>query len=166
LTRNGANAELASLLSGLFGAPLGRRLRSWSRLFEEIRRRGYTGSFSHLERLWSKWRCVKSDASIPVFASGTATTRAVDPATGNIISPIVTAALCINLGHAHSSQKFLACLLTLLCLSDWCRRGVGRKSPSVPSTGIARRTSGRLRTNVGCRPRPASSQMDMAAIRQ
>jgi len=65
-------------------------------LFEEIRRRGYTGSFSHLERLLSKWRCIKSGASIPEIASGAASTRAVDPATGNIISPIVAAALCIK----------------------------------------------------------------------
>jgi len=65
-------------------------------LFEEIRRRGYTGSFSHLKRLLSKWRYGKSGTSLPAFASRAATTRAVDPGTGNIISPIVAAALCIK----------------------------------------------------------------------
>ncbi|SDR59222.1 Transposase [Rhizobiales bacterium GAS113] len=63
-------------------------------LFHEIKLRGYTGSFSHLERLLAKWRCSKGGASLP--APAVAMARAIDPVTGHVISPIVAAALCIK----------------------------------------------------------------------
>ena len=75
-------------------------------LLYEIKLRGYTGSFSHLERLLAKWRRA-NDAKVvtlpPVPEPTTAPTttiatvpRAVDPATGWTISPIVAASLCIK----------------------------------------------------------------------
>ena len=77
-------------------------------LFHEIMLRGYTGSFSHLERLLAKWRRAR-DAKIvtlpPVSEPTIAPTPtptiatvpcAVDPATGWSISPIVAASLCIK----------------------------------------------------------------------
>lgn len=75
--------------------------RRWSegcvrgpRLFQEIKARGYTGSFSNLERLLAKWRnpkCKKVTATPTV-----PNPRPVDPVTGRSISPIVAAALCIK----------------------------------------------------------------------
>jgi transposase len=64
------------------------------RLFQEIKARGYTGSFSNLERLLAKWRnpkrkTVKTASTVP-------NSPPVDSATGRSISPIVAAALCIK----------------------------------------------------------------------
>ena len=75
-------------------------------LLYEIKLRGYSGSFSHLERLLAKWRRA-NDAKVvtlpPVPEPTRALTttiatvpRAVDPATGWTISPIVAASLCIK----------------------------------------------------------------------
>ena len=63
----------------------------------------YSGSFSHLERLLAKWRRA-NDAKVvtlPLVPEPMTTTiatvpRAVDPATGWMISPIVAASLCIK----------------------------------------------------------------------
>jgi transposase len=63
-------------------------------LFDEIKRRGYIGSFSNLERLLAKWRGVTSTKSPPTTVIPPA--QAVDPTTGWLISPIVAAALCIK----------------------------------------------------------------------
>lgn len=62
-------------------------------LFDEIKRRGYVGSFSNLERLLAKWRRIAADAPP---ATVMPTVQAVDPTTGWLISPIVAAALCIK----------------------------------------------------------------------
>jgi hypothetical protein len=70
----------------------------------EIKLRGYTGSFSHLERLLAKWRRAndcKVVTSPPIHEPRIAPTTmaascAVDPATGWSISPIVAASLCIK----------------------------------------------------------------------
>ena len=68
--------------------------RRWSegcvrgrRLFQEIKARGYTGSFSNLERLLAKWRNPKRKVARPVPPAPRA--PSVDPATGRSISPIV-----------------------------------------------------------------------------
>ncbi|MEK8091019.1 ISL3 family transposase [Methylocystis sp. IM3] len=75
--------------------------RRWSegcvrgrRLFQEIKARGYTGSFSNLERLLAKWRNPKrkTTRTAPIAPR----TQPLDPATGRSISPIVAAALCIK----------------------------------------------------------------------
>jgi transposase len=73
-------------------------------LLYEIKLRGYTGSFSHLERLLAKWRRAndrKVVTSPPIHEPRIAPTTmaascAVDPATGWSISPIVAASLCIK----------------------------------------------------------------------
>ena len=64
------------------------------RLFKEIKARGYTGSFSNLERLLAKWRNPKHKVARPEPPAPRA--PSVDPATGRSISPIVAAALCIK----------------------------------------------------------------------
>jgi transposase len=75
-------------------------------LLYEIQLRGYTGSFSHLERLLAKWRRAGSTrietlprGSEPTTAPTPTTMAApsvIDPATGWAISPIVAASLCIK----------------------------------------------------------------------
>jgi transposase len=71
-------------------------------LLHEIKLRGYTGSFSHLERLLAKWRRAggAKALALPSVPERTTTTMAapfaVDPATGWTISPIVAASLCIK----------------------------------------------------------------------
>jgi transposase len=68
-------------------------VRGWH-LFREINARGYTGSFSNLERLLAKWRNPKREVARPTpphFGM-----KPVDPASGQSISPIVAAALCIK----------------------------------------------------------------------
>ena len=66
-------------------------------LFEEIRRRGYIGSFSHLARFLAPWRSGapsldddEQEALAPVRV------RTLDPMTGRAISPLTAAALCVE----------------------------------------------------------------------
>jgi transposase len=66
-------------------------------LFEEIHRRGYTGSFSHLARFLAPWRSGappldddEQETLAPVRA------RTLDPMTGRAISPLTAAALCVK----------------------------------------------------------------------
>ncbi len=63
-------------------------------LLPEIKCLGYTGSLTHLERLLSQWRRAGRPAGIDGPTAKTAVLR--DPSTGNLISPIVAAALCIK----------------------------------------------------------------------
>jgi hypothetical protein len=63
-------------------------------LFQEIRARGYKGSFSNLERLLAKWRNPKRKATRT--ASIVPRPQPVDFVTGRSIPPIVAAALCIK----------------------------------------------------------------------
>jgi len=75
-------------------------------LLHEIRLRGYTGSFSHLERLLAKWRRARGAKVVTLPPAPEPTTAltptiatvpcAVDPATGWSISPIVAASPCIK----------------------------------------------------------------------
>ena len=93
-------------------------------LFDEIKRRGYVGSFSNLERLLAKWRRIAADAPP---ATVMPTVQAVDPTTGWLISPIVAAALCIkpraslNPEQAAKSRRLKARRpILLLCDSSPC----------------------------------------------
>ncbi|AFL50527.1 hypothetical protein ABIE78_003681 [Sinorhizobium fredii] len=68
-----------------------------------ISHRGYTGSFSNLERLLASWRrperSAKDSASPATIRSHQPGRDAVpirDPETGHVISPVVAAALCIK----------------------------------------------------------------------
>jgi len=74
-------------------------------LFHDIKHRGYTGSYSNLERLLATWRCAerpdedKDDAApawigLPDRAPENLPVR--NPQTGHLISPIVAATLSIK----------------------------------------------------------------------
>ena len=70
--------------------------RCGRRLFHDVRRRGYTGSFSNLERLLGAWRRAEREPVdlSPPMAPSLEPVR--DPETGHAISPVVAAALCIK----------------------------------------------------------------------
>jgi hypothetical protein len=77
-------------------APIFRPITKVRHLFEEIRRRGYTGSFSNLARFLAPWRSGapsvdddEQEALAPVRV------RTLDPMTGRAISPLTAAALCV-----------------------------------------------------------------------
>lgn len=72
-------------------------------LFHDIKQRGYTGSFSNLERLLPSWRRAErtgedsaSPASIIRHQPARDAVPIQDPATGHVISPVVAAALCMK----------------------------------------------------------------------
>ena len=74
------------------------------RLFQEIKARGYTGSFSNLERLLAKWRNPKRKVARPELPAARA--PSADLATRRSISPIVAAALCVKpRGTLTSAQE-------------------------------------------------------------
>ena len=64
-------------------------------LLHEVKRLGYTGSYSHLQRFLAGWRRAGHEPStgLQLF---TEESRAIDPATGWQISPIVAASLCMT----------------------------------------------------------------------
>jgi transposase len=63
-------------------------------LLPEIKCLGYTGSLSQLERLLTQWR--HTGHAMAVDAPAAATGILSDPTTGQLVSPIVAAALCIK----------------------------------------------------------------------
>jgi hypothetical protein len=78
-------------------------IRRGRNLFHEIKLRGYSGSFSNLERLLATWRRNGKASNSVAVSSASApaplkicTTRILDPATGHVISPVVAAALCMK----------------------------------------------------------------------
>lgn len=83
-----------------FGAFLAKRwaegVTNGRHLLSEIRRYGYTGSFSHLARFLAPWRSTQmSDLEIQQrFQSNPGTV--MDIATGRRISPLIAAALCVK----------------------------------------------------------------------
>ena len=89
-----------------FGALLARRwaegITKVRHLFDEIRRHGYTGSYSHLARFLAPWRSCEpsSDGDEQVRAeqeeSAPVRVRTLDPMTGRAISPLTAAALCVK----------------------------------------------------------------------
>jgi Transposase len=66
--------------------------RNGRRLLTEVRQQGYTGSFSHLERLLSPWRRAASAA----IAQPSSTIAALIVACPPIVSPIAASILCIK----------------------------------------------------------------------
>ncbi|MBB4233060.1 hypothetical protein GGD56_006963 [Rhizobium mongolense] len=83
-------------------------------LFHDIKHRGYTGSFSNLERLLATWRRAAKpgkdkDNAVPApivladQADDNAPVR--DPQTGHLISPVIAAALCIKPRGALTSIR-------------------------------------------------------------
>ncbi|MGO9233633.1 MAG: ISL3 family transposase, partial [Methylocella sp.] len=73
-------------------------------LFQEIKARGYMGSFSNLERLLAKWRNPKRKVARPAPPAPRA--PSIDPVTGRLISPIVAAALCVGSGLRGGDGHF------------------------------------------------------------
>ena len=65
-------------------------------LFHDIRQRGYTGSFSNLERLLGAWRRAEREQPDDVSPITFKPEVVQDPETGHVISPVVAAALCIK----------------------------------------------------------------------
>jgi hypothetical protein len=88
-----SHAEFSKLFSGFPAAPMGNRLGR--HLFHDLKHRGYTGSLSHLHRLLAKWRHPDREEKIKVELP-TEESRAIDPATGWQISPVVAGALCMK----------------------------------------------------------------------
>ena len=64
-------------------------------LLHEIKRLGYTGSYSHLQRFLAEWRRAKRGQPAGPEPFGKEN-RAIDPAIGWQISPIVAASLCMK----------------------------------------------------------------------
>ena len=66
-------------------------------LLDEIRRRGYTGSFTHLPRFLSPWRNGDPSLKVPEQEEpAPVRVRMLDPMTGRVISPLTAAALCVK----------------------------------------------------------------------
>jgi hypothetical protein len=66
-------------------------------LLDEIRRRGYTGSFTHLARFLSLGRSGQSSLEGPEPEEpAPVRVRMLDPMTGRVISPLTAAALCVK----------------------------------------------------------------------
>ena len=63
-------------------------------LLPEIKILGYTGSLSQLERLLTQWR--RAGHAMVIDAPAAETGILSDPTTGQLVSPIVAAALCIK----------------------------------------------------------------------
>jgi transposase len=83
-------------------------------LFHDIKYRGYTGSFSNLERLLATWRRAErpeADESEAAPSGSNLTDGSYDdapvrdPHTGHLISPIVAATLCIKQRGALTNKQ-------------------------------------------------------------
>ena len=97
------------------------------RLFHDIRHRGYTGSRSHLERLLSEWRRAERPATSRPRES-TREGRAIDPATGWQISPVVAAALCMKPTRMTKTLVMGELRVGPTAGDDWARLRCARRS--------------------------------------
>ena len=95
-------------------------------LFSDIRRRGYTGSFSHLARFVAPWRPASSMEngvdrhSSDEDAPASPRLRALDPMTGRQISPLTAATLCMK-PRGQMTERQLANIDVLEAAStDFC----------------------------------------------
>ncbi|CAN0576036.1 unnamed protein product, partial [Ectocarpus sp. 12 AP-2014] len=70
-------------------------IRTGSALFVMIRKRGYEGSKSHLQRLLAGWRRAEQHTKGPAVEHQILE-PVRDPETGHAISPVIAAALCIK----------------------------------------------------------------------
>jgi transposase len=95
-------------------------------LFSDIRRRGYTGSFSHLARFVAPWRQASSvkdgvaehlsdeDSPAPPRL------RALDPMTGRQISPLTAAALCVKPRGLMTERQLASVDVLKAASTDFC----------------------------------------------
>lgn len=65
-------------------------------LFHDLKQRGYTGSFSNLERLLGAWRRSDKPTTTNSPAPAPDLNPVRDPDSGHAISPVIAAALCIK----------------------------------------------------------------------
>ena len=65
-------------------------------LFHDVKQRGYTGSFANLERLLGAWRRAERERVGDVLPTVLKLEPVRDPETGDAISPVIAAALCIK----------------------------------------------------------------------
>jgi transposase len=65
-------------------------------LFHDVKQRGYTGSFSNLERLLGAWRRSDKPATTNPPSPVPDLSPVRDPDSGHAISPVIAAALCIK----------------------------------------------------------------------
>lgn len=70
--------------------------RTGRALFHDVKKQGYTGSFSNLERLLGAWRRVEKPTPKSQAHPLPKQQPVRDPETGHLISPIIAAALCIK----------------------------------------------------------------------
>ena len=128
-------------------------------LFEEIQPRGYTGSYSNLERFLTKWRRGKfaalspSPAATATLGTTTATApataaampRAIDPTTGWLISLIVAAALCMKpRGLLTTGQAAKVAALKNASLEFVTMRGLAMRFRGILRSKNAKRLDGGL----------------------
>jgi len=99
----GVEADIPLIFRGVLAECWKDGNRCGRHLFHDIKQRGYTGSFSNLERLLATWRraerSVKDSASPAPIIPDQPARDAVpirDPETGHVISPVVAAALCMK----------------------------------------------------------------------
>lgn len=103
-------------------------------LFHDVKQRGYTGSFSNLERLLGAWRRAEKPAIDKPPANTPDLGPVRDPDTGHAISPVVAAVLCIKprgLLTAQQARKVHA-------LKRGSRAFVTMRSLSMRFNGILR----------------------------
>ena len=66
-------------------------------MLDEIHRRGYAGSFTHLARFLSPWRSGQPSLEGPEQEEpAPVRVQMLDPMTGRVISPLTAAALCVK----------------------------------------------------------------------
>jgi len=65
-------------------------------LFHDVKQRGYTGSFAHLERLLGAWRRRERQQANDAPHTALRLEPVRDPETGHAISPVIAAALCVK----------------------------------------------------------------------
>ena len=77
-----------------------------TRLFTEIKERGYTGCYTHLARLLAPWRRTWYEGQSKAISSrATPVPLPRDPTTGRPLSPLTAAALCIKPRASLSSRQ-------------------------------------------------------------
>ena len=70
--------------------------RHGRQLFYDVKKKGYTGSYSSLERLLGAWRRAEKPAPKNAARVPPKLEPVKDPLTGHLISPVIAAALCIK----------------------------------------------------------------------
>jgi transposase len=95
-------------------------------LFSDIRRRGYTGSFSHLARFVAPWRQASSvkdgvaEHSSDEDSPAPPRLNALDPMTGRQISPLTAAALCVKPSGLMTERQLASVDVLKAASTEFC----------------------------------------------